>query len=162
MNITQAELARLKKAYNKAVADGRDKFAFDGRIVLVAYAKYLIEYLTTTNLPSAKKRQRRRSAKIAIPDASFAERLTRSLLQVFSDAYKLHATGTTETELLIQHDIFAAASDHHDTIKEGHRKALLAAVAAVDDGIPYQRARDHLELQLRRKMKEILDGNSDS
>lgn len=108
------------------------------------------------------KRKRRPSAKIAIPDATFAERLTKSLLAVFCDAYKLHATGTTETELLIQHDIFAAASDHHETIKEGHRKALLAAVAAVDDGIPFQRARDHLELQLRRKMKEILDGEANS
>lgn len=106
------------------------------------------------------KRKRRKSAKIAIPDTDFAERLTRSLLQVFSDAYKLHALGTTETELLIQHDIFAAASDHHETIKEGHRKALLAAVAAVDEGVPYQRARDHLELQLRRKLKEILDADS--
>lgn len=109
-----------------------------------------------------KPKRRMKSAKIEIPDATFAERLTRSLLQVFSDAYKLHAMGTTETELLIQHDIFAAASDHHDTIKEGHRKALLAAVAAVDDGVPYQRARDHLELQLRRKMKEILDGEANS
>jgi hypothetical protein len=95
------------------------------------------------------KRRRRQSAKIAIPDKDFAERLTKSLLAVF-----------TETELLIQHDIFAAASDHHDTIKEGHRKALLAAVAAVDDGIPYHQACTHLAIQLQRKMKEILDGNN--
>ena len=87
----------------------------------------------------------------------FGERLVKSLLTVFTDAYRLHASGPTETELLIQHDIFAAASDHHETIKDGHRKALLSAVAAVDQGVPYPVARAYLERQLRDKMKEILN-----
>jgi hypothetical protein len=42
---TRAKLAQLKKAYHKAKAQGRTEFKFEGKTVLVAYAKYLIEYL---------------------------------------------------------------------------------------------------------------------
>jgi hypothetical protein len=87
----------------------------------------------------------------------FGERLIKSLLIVFTDAYRLHATGVTETELLIQHDIFAAASDHHPSIKSGHRKALLSAVAAVDKGVPYPVASAYLEKQLRKRFQQLLD-----
>ena len=87
----------------------------------------------------------------------FGERLTKSLLTVFTDAYQLHANGVSETELLIQHDIFAAASDHHDTIKDGHRKAILSAIAAVDEGVPLPLARAYLEVQLQRKIQSYHD-----
>ena len=87
----------------------------------------------------------------------FGERLIKSLLTVFTETYGMHSHGMTETELFIQHDIFAAASDHHETIKDGHRKAMRSAIAAVDDGIPFPVARAYLEKQLRDRMQEILD-----
>lgn len=39
------ELKKLKIAYNKAVEDNRDEFAFGDQMLLTSYAKYLIEYL---------------------------------------------------------------------------------------------------------------------
>ncbi len=41
------QLTQLKKAYNKAVVAGAEEFIFEGNVVVVAYAKYLIEYLET-------------------------------------------------------------------------------------------------------------------
>jgi uncharacterized protein YajQ (UPF0234 family) len=38
-------LSELKRAYNKALKDSKDRFDFHGKIFLCAYAKYLIEYL---------------------------------------------------------------------------------------------------------------------
>lgn len=35
----------LKAAYDAAVKDNKKQFTYDGEPVLVAYAKYLIEYL---------------------------------------------------------------------------------------------------------------------
>jgi hypothetical protein len=88
----------------------------------------------------------------------FAERLIKSLLTVFADAYQSHANGATETELLINHDIFAAAAmDTHPTIKEGHRRAIQSAVHAVDHGVSLPNAQAYLETTLRRKLKELLD-----
>ena len=45
--ITIADLPSLKKSYNKAVKDSKEMFMFNGSQLLTAYAKYLIEYLTT-------------------------------------------------------------------------------------------------------------------
>lgn len=42
---TPAKLAKLRKAYGAAVASGAEQFEFEGHPLLVAYAKYLIEYL---------------------------------------------------------------------------------------------------------------------
>ena len=146
MNLTKGQRTQLRRKYNQAVKAGKDQFEFEGRTMLVAYAKYVLEYLDKLPLPPKKPPK---------PASDFSERLVKSLLSVFTDAYKLHAQGVTETELLIQHDIFAAASDHHKTIKDGHRKALLAAVAAVDDGVPLPLARAYLEVQLRNKCNEL-------
>lgn len=45
------ELARkLKKHYEDAVCNKRTSFVFEGRDLLVSYAKYLVEYLTTQGL----------------------------------------------------------------------------------------------------------------
>ena len=90
-------------------------------------------------------------------DSDFGERLVRSLLTAFTEAYGAHYNGSSETEIMIQHDIFAAASDHHETIKDGHRKAIHAAIAAVDERVPFPVARAYLEKQLRKRMTEILD-----
>jgi hypothetical protein len=89
--------------------------------------------------------------------ADFGERLIKSLLTVFTDAYGLHANGATETELLIEHDIVAAASNHHPSIIQGHRKALRSAVIAVDQGVPLPEARAFLEKQLRTRLQKLLD-----
>ena len=40
-------LERLKKALDVAVVTGKDTFMFEGNEFVVAYAKYLIEYLET-------------------------------------------------------------------------------------------------------------------
>lgn len=42
-----AALQALKKAYNRAVQEGQEQFMFSGQVLLVGYAKYLIEYLET-------------------------------------------------------------------------------------------------------------------
>lgn len=42
---TKPMLERLRKAYQKAVADKADTFVFDGNEFVVDYAKYLIQYL---------------------------------------------------------------------------------------------------------------------
>lgn len=42
-----AEAKQLQKAYNDAVAQGQEQFIFRGEDLLVAYAKYLLEYLKT-------------------------------------------------------------------------------------------------------------------
>lgn len=36
----------LKRAYNKAVKENQDVFDLNGHLLVVGYAKYLIEYLT--------------------------------------------------------------------------------------------------------------------
>lgn len=36
---------RLRRAYEKAVADGVDEFVFDECPLLIDYAKYLLEYV---------------------------------------------------------------------------------------------------------------------
>jgi hypothetical protein len=47
MEFDKQSLAKLKKAYNKAVKENKDTFVFEGQELLVSYAKYLIEYLTS-------------------------------------------------------------------------------------------------------------------
>lgn len=37
---------KLVKAYKKAVKENKDSFEFEGALLMVCYAKYLIEYLT--------------------------------------------------------------------------------------------------------------------
>jgi hypothetical protein len=45
INFNRPKLQRLKDAYDRAKATGRDQFNFEGNRILTAYAKYLIEYL---------------------------------------------------------------------------------------------------------------------
>lgn len=45
VTIDKAEYERLKEEYEKALALGKDIFVFDKQVLLVSYAKYLIEYL---------------------------------------------------------------------------------------------------------------------
>jgi hypothetical protein len=42
----RAKLAEFRALYDDAVEDGAGHFVFEGRVVLTAYAKYAIEYLT--------------------------------------------------------------------------------------------------------------------
>ena len=51
--ITIEDLVPLKKAYNKAVKEGKDYFVYKGTELVASYAKYLLEYLQ--NLKNAKK-----------------------------------------------------------------------------------------------------------
>lgn len=41
---------QLRKAYNAARDAGQEQFKFEGRDVLVAYAKYMLEYLDMQKL----------------------------------------------------------------------------------------------------------------
>jgi hypothetical protein len=42
--IARPALIRLAKAYRRALKSGDVEFTFDGQVVLVGYARYLIEY----------------------------------------------------------------------------------------------------------------------
>jgi len=52
ISFDKQKLSDLKKQYDKAVADKKESFIFEGKELLTAYAKYLIEYLNT--LPFAR------------------------------------------------------------------------------------------------------------
>lgn len=43
--ITPDNYKKFKTAYKTACAENRDRFTFDGAVVLTAYAKYLCEYI---------------------------------------------------------------------------------------------------------------------
>jgi hypothetical protein len=47
MELTKEEFKEFKKLYNKAVKEEKTQFTFKDQPVLVAYAKYVIEYLNT-------------------------------------------------------------------------------------------------------------------
>jgi len=47
MEFTKKTYELLKKQYNEAVAANQTSFIFEGNELLVSYAKYLIEYLST-------------------------------------------------------------------------------------------------------------------
>lgn len=50
MTFDRGKLHALKAAYNRAIKAGKsrdDAFGFDGQLLIVGYAKYLIEYLET-------------------------------------------------------------------------------------------------------------------
>lgn len=50
ITFTKVKADKLRKAYAKAVKEGRAQFKFEGHELLVSYAKYLIEYLTSVGL----------------------------------------------------------------------------------------------------------------
>lgn len=45
------ELPQLKRAYNKAVKENKTEFTFKGNVLLVSYAKYVIEYFESLKKP---------------------------------------------------------------------------------------------------------------
>lgn len=45
MEFTKLKYQKLRRAYNNAVRQGKEQFVFEGQDILVAYAKYLIQYL---------------------------------------------------------------------------------------------------------------------
>lgn len=45
MEFTRVKYIKLRTAYNRAVREGKIQFTFEGHELLVAYAKYLIQYL---------------------------------------------------------------------------------------------------------------------
>jgi hypothetical protein len=45
--VSKHDLPKLKRLYNKAIKDGKSQFKYGNTILLVTYAKYLIEYLNT-------------------------------------------------------------------------------------------------------------------
>lgn len=57
---TPVEVAwRLRRAYDKAAADGKTEFEFDGHTVVVNYAYYLLEYLSKLRkIPKLKPTKR--------------------------------------------------------------------------------------------------------
>jgi hypothetical protein len=51
INFTPEKVRELQAAHDAAVDAGKDEFLFEGHAVLVAYAKYLLEYLATQFAP---------------------------------------------------------------------------------------------------------------
>lgn len=45
--ISKENYPAFKKAYQKALKEGKDQFVFEGQDVLTAYAKYVCEYMDT-------------------------------------------------------------------------------------------------------------------
>jgi hypothetical protein len=45
IEFTKPKLKALKKQYEKARAEEKETFIFEGHEILVSYAKYMIEYL---------------------------------------------------------------------------------------------------------------------
>jgi hypothetical protein len=45
VDFTPAKLKKLKAEYAKAKVELKDRFYFEGNVLLISYAKYLIEYL---------------------------------------------------------------------------------------------------------------------
>lgn len=45
INVSKETLSELEKEYNLAVKKNKESFLFRGNLLLVSYAKYLIEYL---------------------------------------------------------------------------------------------------------------------
>jgi hypothetical protein len=54
---TPAKLAQLKCAYHNAVEMKVEQFTFEGHELLVAYAKFLIEYLENGSLDKVLNRK---------------------------------------------------------------------------------------------------------
>lgn len=48
INFTQKDFDALKVAYSQAVVKETEQFMFYGHIMVTSYAKYLIEYLSST------------------------------------------------------------------------------------------------------------------
>lgn len=46
-NFTKRRYLKLKLIYETAVETGKDQFFFESGILLTAFAKYLVEYLST-------------------------------------------------------------------------------------------------------------------
>lgn len=44
---TETKYKKFKKAYREAEKEGKDSFTFEDKEILVTYAKYIIEYLSS-------------------------------------------------------------------------------------------------------------------
>lgn len=58
INFTPGKLTKLRKEYLEAVQKGDEQFTFEGNVLLVCYAKYLIEYLEMQFNPPKKRKVR--------------------------------------------------------------------------------------------------------
>jgi hypothetical protein len=58
IDFTPELLAKLKRAYHDAVAEGRTAFRFEGHILIVQYAAFLIQRIET-KLGKRKRRTNR-------------------------------------------------------------------------------------------------------
>jgi hypothetical protein len=45
VTFTPEKAAKLRRAYDRALRKGEDQFVFEGNVLLVSYAYYLLEYL---------------------------------------------------------------------------------------------------------------------
>lgn len=49
--VTQETYKTIKRLYDKAIRDGKTEFIFGGHVLLVSYAKYLLEYMQSILKP---------------------------------------------------------------------------------------------------------------
>jgi hypothetical protein len=84
-----------------------------------------------------------------------ADLLARTMMTFFN-AYYLHASGTSETELMIDHDITAAGCGACKHCSAVSRLTIKTAIAAVDEGIPFQVAQSQLASRINKNIDRLL------
>ena len=78
------------------------------------------------------------------------------IMRSFFFAYYAHAQGTTETELLIEHDICAAGSDIDIGVADAVRQTIHCAVVAVDNSVSFTESSLFLRQQLCERIDELM------
>lgn len=78
------------------------------------------------------------------------------IMRSFFFAYYAHAQGTTETELLIEHDICAAGSDIDSGVADAVRQTIHCAVVAVDNSVSFTESSLFLRQQLCERIDELM------
>jgi hypothetical protein len=90
----------------------------------------------------------------------FAEDLISLIERTFIRAYTSRINGMTEDEMLIFHDIEAAARNVDKTIVQTCRATIRCAVRAVDSKVQFDQAHQYLVDQLRSKVDKIIKRNN--
>ena len=96
------------------------------------------------------------SRRMRVTQAQFAADLAHQISRTFFRAYWSHANGMSEDELLIEHDIEAAAANIDKHVAETCRRTISTAVKAVDRNVPYLIALVYLMQRLDTRIKQLL------
>jgi len=89
----------------------------------------------------------------------FAEDLLSLIETTFLRAYNSRVAGMTIDEMLIYHDIEAAASNVDKSVIDTCRRTIQTAVKAVDCQVAYDDAHAYLVDQLQSRLSKLLKSN---